>query len=186
MSTDTSSLLDDSLPTEPSLPVTPLLRHGSPKIHIQTPRSGGRMLQGLGIEGLFENNGKSYGGMGLLSERFGALGVDEGNETGEDGTEYREDDSRPSKTFLREVLFTFSHSDSLSLPKVDVFSTCTPASASFATSTPISKANGSDGKQLIRDMSTSTISSELKCLPKKLKAGKAAQKGRRVGPMWKL
>ena len=75
--TDSSSLLsNESLLTEPSLLGTSLHGCEQPNIHMQNPRSGSRMLQGFGIEGLFEGGGKQFGGMGLLSKQFGRLGTD--------------------------------------------------------------------------------------------------------------
>jgi hypothetical protein len=141
------------------------------------------MLRGLGIEGLFESDGKPFGGMGLLSEKFGRLGTDEEDETREGSAENQEDDTRPSKKFLREALFTFCHDSALPETNDDVFDTSVSTSASVPTTL---NTNASNERQPTRDLSVSTISSELKCLPKRLKAGKVAQKGRRVGPTWKL
>lgn len=181
--TDTSSL-DDSISTDPSLPVTPLF--GQQNIRTQTPKSEGRLLRGLGIDGLFESYGNPFGGLGLLSDRFEGLGIKREVETGEDGVKDREDDVGLSKTFLREVLLSFCPGRTLPRTDADVFSTSRSTAASVAAFTLLSNVNTSDARQSTRDASVSTISSQLKCLPKKLKAGKVAQKGRRVGPTWKL
>jgi len=168
--TDTSSL-DESISNEPFLPTTALLRHGEPNIHTQTPSSDGRILQGLG---LFESDGKPLAGMGLLSGRFGGLETDVEDEASEDGAE-NEDDTRLSKTFLREALLTFCRDSALPQENVDVFSTPVSTGASAITSTPISSTNRSHVKQHPR-ASASTTSSQLACLPKNLKAGKVSQK----------
>jgi hypothetical protein len=145
--TDTSSLDESiSILNEPFFPTTPLLRHGQPNIHTQTPRSGDRMLQGLGIEGLFESDAKPFKGMGLLSRRLGRLETDEEDETSEDGAENYEDDSRLSKTFLREALITFCDGSALQ-QDVDVFSTSISNSGPAVTSTPVSSTTTSYAKQ---------------------------------------
>jgi len=103
--------------------------------------------------------------MGLLSEQFEALNTAGRNETddGEDGVdEHEEDDSRPSKTFLREALFTYRDRD-FQQANIDVFSPSMSNHALVATSTPTSNTEECESKRL-----------------------KVAQKGRRVGPTWKL
>jgi hypothetical protein len=149
--TDASSLDESiSISNEPFFPATPILRHGQPNIHTQTPRSGDRMLQGLGIEGLFERDVKPFEGMGLLSRRLGRLEIDEEDETSEDGAENYEDDSRLSKTFLREALLTFCHDSALHQANVDVFSTSISNSGPAVTSAPVSSTTTSYAKQLSR------------------------------------
>ncbi|KIM77895.1 hypothetical protein PILCRDRAFT_605212 [Piloderma croceum F 1598] len=148
--TDTSSLDESiSISNEPFFnPTTPLLRHGQPKIHTQTPRSGDRILQGLGIEGLFESDAKPFEGMGLLSRRLGGLETDEEDETSEDCAENYEDDSRLSKTFLREALVTFCHDNAPHQANVDVFST---NSGPAVTSTPVSSSPAKQSPKSVRD-----------------------------------
>lgn len=155
--TDASSLDESiSISNEPFFPATPILRHGQPNIHTQTPRSGDRILRGLGIEGLFESDVKPIEGMGLLSRRLGRLEIDEEDETSEDGAENYEDDSRLSKTFLREALLTFCHDSALHQANVDVFSTSISNSGPAVTSTPVSSTTTSYAKQFPR-ASVSTV-----------------------------
>lgn len=111
--TDSSSMLDESLP---ALPSTPPCERIQPNIHSQTPRRASGLLLGLGVEGLFHNNGKAFDGMGLLSEQFWGFERGAGNETMGDGDE--DQDTSPSKRTLREALLTFSRDGLDPPPKI--------------------------------------------------------------------
>jgi len=176
--TDTSSMLDESLPVGSFLLSTPPLEHMQPNIHTQTPRSGSGLLLGLGVEGLVQNNGKVFDGMGLLSERFARFESAVGDETVEESDD--DQDTSPWKRFLHEVLLTFSRDDALSESHSDTLLSPVMSATTITSSRSVSGANGSDG---MRGSSVATISSQMKCLPR---VEKTVQKGRcAAGPTWR-
>lgn len=183
--TDTSSMLDDSLPVGPS---TPSIGH----IHTQKLQSASKLLLGLGLAGLFSGDGKPFDGMGLLSEqclncKWGGgddmIDSENGDNNG-DAAADEDQDTGPSRRLLREVLVTFSSGVTPTLNHTDVFLASPEretAVFAIASSTSISGVN----KPRPRQLSVSTISSQMKYLPKKSLNGDRAQKGRRVGPTWR-
>lgn len=178
---DTSSTFDGS-PVGRFLPVTPV-EHIRPDMPAGTPQSASGLLLGLGVAGLFQNDGKPFDGMGLLSKQF--VGFERGGVDDMIGDDDEDQYTGPSQSFLQEALLTFSQDDASLHSPIDIFlaseSPVIHKTTTFAT-IPTSPSIPGVSIQRLRDPSVPTISSQMKC---KLKGEKATQKGRCVGHTWR-
>lgn len=163
---------------------------------------------GLGITGMFKKDGTQFDGLGIVG-LSGSIsdGCVYPYLDGEQESGHLQDYTgvAASSTLLYETLLTFSSDPPLGFvpalestsaspqgPQIhhDVVSQLTSRDMDTGLDHTFSGLEHSSPRgrkpQLTRDLSMSTISSELKSIPKKLKAGRITHRSKQVGPAWKI